>query len=447
MSALRGRLPSLTSVNKSDSTNNLTIFICSWNVSTIQPNFDLSKLIKFPKKSSPDICVFGLQEVNSKPWQRIIDYFYNDPWTNELTFLLSELGYIRIKSTRLVGILLNVFVKREYVGHVRYSIEDWIRLGYFGLWGNKGANLCTLNIGGMNICFINSHLSAHEYQSKKRQLEYSAILHSHKNNTNDHTDTIPLNEDYQFIFGDLNFRIEGLPIDIVKELIQKKEYEKLLGFDQLSKCMKNKESFFNLQESQIHFPPTYKFDPNTHTYDTSTKRRVPSWCDRILYKVDKKEDEAILCEQLLYSSIPEMDQSDHKPVYSLFNIKVGNLDLQVSGIWFDKILFNGRDIEISYEINGNIVTSDTDWIGLYKEKFMATDDYVTYVMANRVYEFENKKLKKDVFGSNENIKVVKKKSMLKGYYVQKNGIYVVAYYSTVCRQLISISSQFEVQME
>ena len=69
-------------------------------------------------------------------------------------------------------------------------MDDYVRLGFFGLWvrfdnkkidfkdiiarrifvlkGNKGSTLFTLNIGGFSICFVNSHLSAHEDQSKRR---------------------------------------------------------------------------------------------------------------------------------------------------------------------------------------------------------------------------------------------------------------------------------------
>ncbi len=98
MQALRSRL---NSAIKTDDYKNLKVYICSWNVNGISPDFDLSTLLKF-SNNSPDICVFGFQEVNSKPWQRIVDYFYYDPWTSQLTQLLSKLGYIRVRKYRKI---------------------------------------------------------------------------------------------------------------------------------------------------------------------------------------------------------------------------------------------------------------------------------------------------------------------------------------------------------
>ena len=68
-------------------------------MNTQTPNFKLNDLIAFQQDNSqPDICIFGLQEVNSKPLQRILDYFFNDPWTNQLTDLLAGLDYVRVSN-------------------------------------------------------------------------------------------------------------------------------------------------------------------------------------------------------------------------------------------------------------------------------------------------------------------------------------------------------------
>ena len=51
--------------------------------------------------------------------------------------------------------------------------------------------------------------------------------------------------------------------------------------------------FRHLREGAIRFPPTYKFnknDPDPFGYDSSEKRRVPAWTDRIFFRGSLRKD-------------------------------------------------------------------------------------------------------------------------------------------------------------
>lgn len=65
-------------------------------------------------------------------------------------------------------------------------------------------------------------------------------------------------------------------------------------------------------EGEISFIPTYKYDIDSDVYDTSKKRRVPSYTDRILYK-QPPEPDLITLQQ--YDTIQEIRISDHRPVF------------------------------------------------------------------------------------------------------------------------------------
>ena len=69
----------------------------------------------------------------------------------------------------------------------------------------------------------------------------------------------------------------------------------------------------SLEEAEIKFLPTYKFDKGKQIYDSSRKMRVPSYTDRILFQVNPNQ---IKC--LEYKSIPSISFSDHKPICATF---------------------------------------------------------------------------------------------------------------------------------
>jgi hypothetical protein len=75
----------------------------------------------------------------------------------------------------------------------------------------------------------------------------------------------------------------------------------LLPHDELQQQMRSRKAFHDgWREGAITFLPTYKYDPGSvGVFDSSEKKRAPSWCDRILYRTrrDRVEYEAKLREE------------------------------------------------------------------------------------------------------------------------------------------------------
>lgn len=123
-----------------------------------------------------------------------------------------------------------------------------------------------------------------------------------------------------FWVGDLNYRIQEPPgQQRPGPLSDAQTYELLLQYDQLRQEMRRGKCFEGYTEGEIKFRPTYKYDPGTDNYDSSEKQRAPAYCDRVLWKGTR-------IEQLAYNSIMEIRQSDHKPVYAVFQVKVKTRD-------------------------------------------------------------------------------------------------------------------------
>lgn len=138
-----------------------------------------------------------------------------------------------------------------------------------------------------------------------------------------------MNHDIKLFFGDLNFRV-GLTYEAVISTIDQMTHENfddtlfvLLNNDQLNQLKLDYKWMYNFKEMPISFLPTFKFDSGTNDYDTSKKRRVPSWCDRILWHSDdskETKDSHQFVQPILYER-RETTYSDHRPVSAYFEIK------------------------------------------------------------------------------------------------------------------------------
>jgi phosphatidylinositol-bisphosphatase len=107
----------------------------------------------------------------------------------------------------------------------------------------------------------------------------------------------------------------------------------LLLSDQLSKQRELGNVFNGFNECQVTFQPSYKFDIGTGIYDTSEKRRAPSWCDRILWKGDDIVGEG-------YCARMEFCMSDHKPVQCLLRVNAFTVDVEKKAVVEEEISRN-----------------------------------------------------------------------------------------------------------
>ena len=117
--------------------------------------------------------------------------------------------------------------------------------------------------------------------------------------------------------ADTNYRI-SLPNEDARRLALEDDYATLYDSDQLSHAMRTRGVFAGYAEAPILFRPTYKYDNGTDTFDSSEKQRVPAWTDRILY-AGKDLD-------LSRYQRAELFTSDHRPVYALLRARVRAVD-------------------------------------------------------------------------------------------------------------------------
>lgn len=163
-----------------------------------------------------------------------------------------------------------------------------------------------------------------------------------------------ITDQYAQLNGDLNYRIDQRREPVIAA-IRAGELNHLLVHDQLLKEMKFNRGFRlrSFVEAPITFAPTYKYDRKTSEYDTSEKRRVPAWCDRILYR-SRQPDRV----QLLHYRRYEANLSDHRPISAGFHVTVksvrhdarARVKEDVEGLWLgqqQELLFAAREFYVS----------------------------------------------------------------------------------------------------
>ena len=211
-----------------------------------------------------------------------------------------------------------------------------------GQFRTKGAIATAFLLFGTSFLFVNSHLTAHQENIKDRIKDYKKItamlrLPRELPSRTAGKNKLDFSEKFDVVLfaGDLNFRIEQSREVIVRQVGNGKQ--NLLDFDQLNFLMEQGLIFRGYKEENIRFRPTYKYDPGTSDFDSSSKQRTPSYTDRILYKSSDATNVSPIC----YDSVHDIVTSDHKPVVFVCQVGVrpGRDSIPLAGGLFNRDVY------------------------------------------------------------------------------------------------------------
>ncbi|CUM67769.1 uncharacterized protein PRCAT00005474001 [Priceomyces carsonii] len=345
------------------SAKDISIFAGTFNVNGSCYNGSIKEWL-FPHlkdiAEAYELVVIGIQEIVELNATQMVNtdsanrYFWEEKLRNSLNELnMSGKRYASLWTGQIGGIALFLFVQEQELENISNVEGSYKKTGLGGMSANKGGVAVRFTYSNTELCFISSHLAAGLSNVDERHQNYKTLVKGLKFSKNrrikDHDAVIWL--------GDFNFRID-LPNELVKELIERKDFAKLFESDQLNVQMAKGETFPFFDEMEIQFPPTYKFDNGTQTYDTSEKQRIPAWTDRILSLSRNK-----ILKQILYNSAPEVVFSDHRPVYGIFmcSVNIVNENMKerlLNGLYESYRKTFGNDIfftkqNLSFLLNNN----------------------------------------------------------------------------------------------
>ncbi|CAN4095624.1 unnamed protein product [Withania somnifera] len=365
---------------------NFRILVGTWNVAEGKTSQEALATWLGSATLDVGIVVIGLQEVEmgagflaisaAKETVGLEGTSSGQWWLDAIGKTLDEGStFERVGSRQLAGLLIVIWVRktlRAYVGDLDVAA---VACGLGHAIGNKGGVGLRLRVFDRIMCFVNCHFAAHLEAVNRRNADFDHIHRTMSFTRSSNllnnaaagvssaaqmlrgTDSAAItpNEgkpdlaeaDMVIFCGDLNYRLFGISYDEARDFVSQRCFEWLREKDQLRAEMKAGKVFQGMREAVIRFPPTYKFEkgkPGLGGYDSGEKKRIPAWCDRVLYR-DSRTAPSMRCSLecpvaasiLQYDACMEVTDSDHKPVRCKFNVEVSRVDRSVRRQEFGKV--------------------------------------------------------------------------------------------------------------
>ncbi|XP_023520635.1 type II inositol polyphosphate 5-phosphatase 15-like [Cucurbita pepo subsp. pepo] len=382
---------------------NLKIFTGTWNVGQEKASHD--SLISWLGSVVTDvgIVVVGLQEVEmgagflamsaAKETVGLEGSSLGQWWLDMIGKTLDEGStFHRVGSRQLAGLLIATWVRSNIRAHVGDVDAAAVPCGFGRAIGNKGAVGLRIRVFDRVLCFVNCHFAAHLEAVNRRNADFDHVYRtmSFQRPSNPSSTaavcasptaqsarssnvvsgssaemTPELSEADLIIFlGDFNYRLDGVSYDEARDFISQRSFDWLKERDQLRTEMESGNVFQGMREAVITFPPTYKFERQQQGlagYDSGEKKRVPAWCDRILYRDSRSSlasgcslDCPVVASVSQYEACMDVVDSDHKPVRCLFDINIARVHESVRRQEFGEILHSNEKIKHMLEVSCKI---------------------------------------------------------------------------------------------
>ncbi|KAJ6768252.1 INOSITOL 5-PHOSPHATASE [Salix koriyanagi] len=280
---------------------NLKISAGTWNVAQGRASRD--SLVSWLGSAAGDvgIVVVGLQEVEmgagvlamsaAKETVGLEGSSAGQWWLDMIGTTLDEGStFERVGSRQLAGLLIAMWVRNNLKAHVGDVDAAAVPCGFGRAIGNKGAVGLRIRVYDRVICFINCHFAAHLEAVNRRNADFDHVYRTMtfgRPSNFFNSAAAGTSSAVQILRGANvmgGHSPEGIPELSEADM---RCFDWLREKDQLRTEMEVGNVFQGMREAVIRFPPTYKFEkhqPGLAGYDSGEKRRIPAWCDRVLYR-------------------------------------------------------------------------------------------------------------------------------------------------------------------
>ncbi|KAJ6734033.1 INOSITOL 5-PHOSPHATASE [Salix koriyanagi] len=337
--------------------NSFRILVGTWNVGQGRASQDALKAWLGSAASDVGIIVVGLQEVEMGA------------------------GFLAMSAAKETVGLEGSAIGQWWLDNIGKALDEGkaVPCGFGRAIGNKGGVGLRIRVLDRIMCFVNCHLAAHLEAVNRRNADFDHIFRNiafgrssnvpaaagvstashtvkgtHAASTNHEESRLDLAEADMVVFlGDFNYRLFDISYDEARDFVSQRSFDWLREKDQLRAEMQAGKVFQGMREAVVAFPPTYKFarhQPGLAGYDSGEKKRIPAWCDRIIYRDNRSApvsdcslDCPVVASIIQYEACMDVIESDHKPVRCKFHVQVAHVDRSVRRQEFGEVVrFNEK---------------------------------------------------------------------------------------------------------